>query len=330
MLKSLALLVCLACLAGPARLAATNAQAAADYQAALSDNMKAISAFLADPLGQGLAFAASSQGFTPVEAKPLLYFNLGIGAGVSTTLVDKSGAKAAASQNGTDISASIDSLPASLPIPLGQVNAHLGLPKVLFFESNDIGLRLLGLNVDNADVSVALSGLGVELRGNVFEAGLVSPVTFTLGLGFDSLKTSLHSASKAAAYSTTFGGSNLSGNTQALFDVESQVTSATLKAVVSRKFVFITPYAGLALNVVSGDTEVRFAQKGILTVTGSGPTAYTADTIEGKSSKPVPALEARLGGGLEMSFFFFYLALGGEYGLVSGGSAAHGQVGLQF
>lgn len=330
MLKTV-LAIALACFAARAQAATDNIEAAAEYQAALTDSMKSISAFLAEPLAKGLAFAAGSQGFSPVQAKPLLGFNLGFGIGAGTTSIDKSGAKASAAQNGADITETINGLPASLPIPLTQVTGHFGLPKLLFFESNDLGLRLLALNAANEDVNVKLNGFGVEFRGNLFEAGLVSPATLTLSLGLDTLSTEIRSTTKAAAYSTSYAGADFAGNTQYLFNVDSQVSVATLKAVVSRKFLFITPYAGAALNVVSGDTTVSMAQKGVLTVTGlPGGPASTSTLIEGKGMKPAPAVEARLGGGLELSFFFLYLSLGGEYGVVSGGAAGYGQLGVQF
>lgn len=323
--------ILLACLAGRAQAASTNAEAASEFEALASDNYKAVSAFLAEPLGKGLAFATAGQSFSPVAAKKTLGFNLGFGLGVSTTNIDKSGAKASAAQNGVDISAMVNDLPASLPIPLGQVNAHVGLPPLLFFESNDLGLRLQALNVASSDVNLSMTGFGAEFRGNVFEEGLVSPVTFTLSLGLDSLRTEIRSASKAESYSASYSGATLAGTSQTLFDVDSQITSVNLKGVVSRKLLFIKPYVGAALNVVSGDTTVRMAQKGALSVTGlGGGTATTASVIEGKSTKPAPSLEARLGGGLEFHVFFFYLAFGGEYGVVSGGGAGYGQLGFQF
>src|SRR5690606_30068270 len=122
--------------------AGTAENAALGYRAALGDNLKAGSAFLAEPFAKGLAFAVGSQNFSPVGAKSLLGFNLGAGAGVSSTLIDKSGLKSAALNNGTDLSEMAEGLPAALPLPLATFNGHIGLPKVLFFEALDLGIKI--------------------------------------------------------------------------------------------------------------------------------------------------------------------------------------------
>lgn len=312
------------------KAATTNAEAAANYQTALGDNLKAAAAFLADPFAKGLAFATGSQAFSPVQAKPLLGFNLGLGAGASVTPIDRGGLKAAAKANGTDLDELAKGLPDQLPLALGSLNAHVGLPKLAFFESMDLGLRLSGLNVAQDTASVNLSGFGVELRGNVFEAGLVSPVTLTLGLGFEQLKTEVRFTQASQSLSGTFEGASYSGNTRFVGQLDSQIQQMRLKASVSRKLLFFTPYAGLALDMNSGDTSFRWAQEGTLTFTGLGGGAATAGTVEGRATKPAPGLDTRLAAGFELSFLALYLAVGGEYGALSQGAGGHVQLGLQF
>lgn len=320
-----------ACLLAAASLRADNASEAAGFKSALADNLKAGSSFLAEPFGKGLAFMVGSQNFSPVDAKSLLGFNLGLGAGVSTTKIDKSGVKSAALSNGTDLSGLAAGLPDALPLPLATFNAHVGLPKVLFFETLDLGVKVNTFNVSSEELKVDFSGGGAELRGNIFEAGLVSPVTLTLGLGFEQLRTELRFAKKSEPASGSFGAASYSGTSKYLMDLDSTLNVATVKASVSRKLLFVTPYVGGAINVISGETNFRTAHEGSLTFTGAGgPNATISGVIEGKASKPAPALDARLAAGLELHLFFLYLAFGGEYGVISGGSGAHGQIGLQF
>jgi hypothetical protein len=314
-------------LMAPGLKAGTAENAASGYRAALGDNLKAGSAFLAEPFAKGLAFAVGSQGFSPVGAKSLLGFNIGAGLGAGLTMIDKAGLKSAALGNGTDLSGLADALPASLLVPLGTLNARIGLPKVLFFEALDLGIKVNALNFAADSVTVGMSGMGLELRGNVFEAGLVSPVTLTLGLGHERLSTDLRFTQAPVAINGDFDGVSYAGNVKSTSHMESQIDLTTLKASVSRKFLFFTPYAGAALNLLSGEASFRSAQEGSLTFGGSHT---ITEPIEGKASKPAPGMDVRLGAGFELSFFFLYFAFGGEYGVVSQGMGGHGQVGLQF
>lgn len=312
-------------------LRADNASEALAFQTALADNLKLGSAFLAEPLVKGLAFAVGSQSFSPVQAKPLLGFNVGLGMGASTTGIDKAALKAAAQSNGTSLSGLAAGLPDSLPIPLGSLNAHIGLPKFFFFEAVDLGVRLSSLDVSSSDTSIKLAGSAFELRGNIFEAGLVSPVTLTLGLGFEQLRTEFRVKKALAATSGSYGAASYSGESRYKVDLDSTINLSTFKASISRKFFFITPYAGLALNMLSGDSTLRSAHEGTLTFDNAGGAPYVlSGTIEGKSVKAAPGFDAKVAAGLELSLFALYLGFGGEYGILSQGVGGHGQIGLQF
>jgi hypothetical protein len=329
------LALCAVLLGCGAALRASNASNAAAYEAALAKNLGAASAFLADPLNKALAFSVASQGFAPPTAKPLLGFNLGGGVGLATTVLDKGGVKASADNNGADLNAFAQGLPDSLPVPLGSLNLHFGLPKLGFFDALDVGVKYRGLNVASDKVGITMTGLGFEVRGNLFEAGLVSPVNLTLGLGVDTLKTELRLRGDEENFTGSFndggGSSNITGTTNLFVNVDSQIISTNLFATVSRKFLFVEPYLGLGLNVISGDTTVVGGQVVNLSFAGGGgPTVSLAKTIEGKNTKPAPSLDSRVAGGLVFHIFVVYLELGGEYGIVSGGTGGHVQFGFKF
>ena len=209
--------------------ASTPTQDMAEFQAALASNLQDAGGFLADPMAKAFAFSTGSQSFSPVKAKGVPHFNLGVGLGVNTTVIDKSGVKAAAKQGGADLTAFAAGLPDSLPIPMASINAHVGLPGFLIFDSTDIGLRFAGLTVANADTNVKINSGGLEFRGNVFEEGLVSPVTLTLGLGIDQLKTEIHSLGQAQSLSNTYGGYTRTGTVQYGFDLDSTTLATALK-----------------------------------------------------------------------------------------------------
>lgn len=315
----------------PATGHADNASNAADYQSALSDNLKVGSSFLAGTFGKGLAFALGSQAFSPVSARPLLGFNLGLSGGASFTKIDKADLLVKALNNGTDLQGQADGLPDQLPLPLALLNAHIGLPKFLIFEKVDLGLRGGDLDLRGGELNAKISALGAELRGNVFDAGLLSPVTLTLGLGWDRLNTQLHFSKDQGAYSANYNGSTISGDTRSVADLDSQLDQWSLKATVSRKFLFFTPYAGAAFNLISGENKFRSAQEGTLTFSnGLDSDAQLTQAIEGVATELAPSMDLRLGAGFELSFFAFYLGVGGEYGVVSGGAGGNIQMGLSF
>src|ERR1035438_1749454 len=72
-----------------ARQAAAAPSATTLYNATLPGELSGFSEALNGPLVKGLAFAAGSQDFAPADAKPTLGFNLGVGAGLSVSNIDK-------------------------------------------------------------------------------------------------------------------------------------------------------------------------------------------------------------------------------------------------
>ncbi len=332
-MKTTALMAALLALSSGAWAASTAYEAMQERNQAIKDGQKALGAFLAGAFQKSAGFTAGSQAFSPAGAKKLLRFNLGVMGGLTAMPIDKTGALNRLDPNkAAQLRQQIEGFPAVLPIPQAGLDAHLGLPSFLFFQSMDLGLRLSGFNQASGPFSAELGGMGLDLRGNLFEAGLVWPLTLALGLSVDNFQGKVAISQRMTMSDTsTVPGYTASGDVTQLAEFTMNNTAYALKAVASRKFFFVTPYAGLSAQVNSGGAESRFAQTGTVTVSSSPVDTYTSsETVEVKVGAPVDALDIRLGAGLEISLGFFYLTLGGEYGAVSGGSGGHLRSGFQF
>lgn len=316
--------------AAQGRAAATPSQDLQEYEDSLSRNLSAAAGFLAENSARGLAFATGAQAFSPVEARGLGHFNVGLSLGLGATPIDKTAAREAASNAGSDVNGYIDSLPAALPLPLGGLNVHAGLPGFLLFKSTDLGARLGGYRAASNDGSLEVASGGLEFRGNVFEAGLSAPLTLTLGLSVDRLTTQVRSLSQPQSFSSTYNGYTRSGSYRHGLDLDGEALATALKASVSRSFLFLTPYGGLSLVALHGQNTLRSYETGTVTSTGPGGSATADITVEGRSTQPLASLELRAGAGLEIGLGLVYLAFGVEGGAVSKGIAAHGQFGVKF
>lgn len=303
--------------------AAAWAGAVADYNAALPGQLGALSGSLTGPLVGSLAFAAASQEFAPAGAKPTLGFNLGAGFGLGVANLDKAAALAAgaAGPNGVDLSQLDSSLPATLALGLGQLNAHLGLP--LGF---DLGLRYDSLDAPLGAGSVNLTGYAFELRHNLLEEGLVVPVTLALGAGYSRLQGNVHAQSPDYNASGSYEGQVLAGTTHSVVDLDSDVSTYTLRATLSRGLLLLSPYLGAALDFYSGGGTLTVAQEGNVTVAGQPVAARLA----GSASQSAPTYELRGAAGVKFNVLLAYLELGAEYGFVSNIAAGHAQLGIDF
>ncbi|HXC65205.1 MAG TPA: hypothetical protein VNZ67_12665, partial [bacterium] len=188
--------------AGKAWAAPTPVQA---YNATLPGELGSFPGALTGPLVQGLAFAAGSQDFAPADAKPTLGFNLGVGAGLSVSNLDKAAALAQGMQGNKTVNPTVDiseltsNIPSSIPVGLGQINAHLGLP--LGF---DVGLRYDALDATLDQSSVDLAGYTAEIRHDLLTEGLITPVTLTIGAGYSRLYGKIHVQSSDYTASGTY------------------------------------------------------------------------------------------------------------------------------
>jgi len=281
---------------------------------------------VAGPLVQGLAFAAGSQDFAPAGAKPTLGFNLGAGFGLSVNNIDK----AAAMLNGmnhsggnpaVDLGLLSASIPSSVPVGLGQINAHLGLPFGF-----DVGLRYDQLNATLGQNQVDLKGYTAEIRHDLLTEGLVVPVTLTIGGSYSRLFGTLHLQSSDYTVSGNYNGSALAGSTHSTVDAVNDINVYSVQATLSRSLIIVTPYIGIAADNYSGGGKVTTAQDGNVTVGGNAVNPH----MEGSAAQAAPSTELRAGAGLKFNLVFVYMELGGEYGLVSNIGAGHVQIGAQF
>jgi hypothetical protein len=310
--------------AGRASAAATAAQ----YNAVLPGELSGFSGAVAGPLVDGLAFAAGSQDFAPADAKPTLGFNIGVGAGLSVSNIDKAVALAQGMDSNkggnptVDLSLLTSSVPSSIPVGLGQVNAHLGLPFGF-----DVGLRYDQLDATLGQNNVNLKGYTAEIRHDLLTEGLITPVTLTLGGSYSRLFGTLHLQSSDYTVTGSYGGSNLSGSTHSTLDAVSDINVYSVEATLSRSLIIVTPYLGVKADNYSGGTKVTTAQDGVVTLSPGG---NTKPHLEGSASQIAPSSEVRVGAGLKFNLVFVYLELGGEYGLISNIGAGHAQIGAQF
>lgn len=312
--------------------ARATAQAAADtYVSDLGRGLDDSSKFVADTFARSLGFTAGLGRLAPPAAHGLLGFDLSVGALAGFTRLDKAGLLNAAANNAFDAKAYAASLPDTLPLPLGLISAHLGLTRLLFFESVDVGLRYGALDLSDSGSGAALnfSLWGAEIRGNLFEAGLVSPATLTLGLAFDQMSASAAYSSSLASASGSYAGYAFSGTQGFDTQLNAKVQVVSLQASVSRKFIFITPYFGLVGQVASGDAQFSTADTGSVTFQGA-PNSNATGRVEGRASVPVAPYEAKLGGGFSLGLGLLGIHLGAEYGLISGSYGGQAQIGLAF
>jgi hypothetical protein len=301
------------------------------YNATLPGELDAFSGALCGPLGQGLAYAAGAQDFAPADAKPALGFNLGVGAGLSVSNIDKAVALAQGMQSNRSANPTVDiteltsNIPSSVPVGLGQINAHLGLPFGF-----DVGLRYDQLDATYGQDNVNLQGYTAEIRHNLLTEGLITPVTLTLGAGYSRLFGSIHVQSSDYNATGTYDGATLGGSTHTSLDAVSDINVYSVQATLSRSLVIVTPYLGVKADSYSGGTKVTTTQDGNVTLdSGGGPVAVNPH-IQGSASQIAPSSEVRVGAGLKFNLVFVYLELGGEYGLISDVAAGHAQIGAQF
>ena len=78
-----------------------------------------------------------AQAYSPVKALELGHFSIGGGGGVTVTNIDKGSIKNLSLNKDVDTDF-VDDFPSYLPIPMPLLNAHVGLPGFLFFESTSV------------------------------------------------------------------------------------------------------------------------------------------------------------------------------------------------
>jgi hypothetical protein len=329
---SMALLLAAGCLASASLSAAavTPAQEIQAYEDSLAANLQDASNFLATPAGKILAFSAGDDWGAPPAALRPWHVSLDVGLAAGAVSIDKSALQDSASQGDTDLSAYAGSLPDTIGVPLLGGTLHLGLPGFLVFKSTDLGIRVAGLSADSSQAHVRLLDTGIEVRGNVFEAGLDSPLTLTLGLSVDHLKTQVNGMGSQESFSSSDGTYTRSGSAQYGSDLDSDLIATGLKATISRKLLFVTPYIGGALQAYNGNAIVRSYTSGTITATGPGGTDTEDLDVQGISNQPAPAMDARIFGGMQFDIAIFTLGLGVDYGFASKVAGANAQAGLSF
>ncbi len=314
-------------LAAQGRAAATPTEALAEYETYFKSATEKPLRFLGDVMQRNVAFTTGSHGFGPVAAHKLLGFNVTLWGGGAVTPIDKSGANSGVSD--ASVKELINALPAVVPSILGGLNAKVGVPAFLFFEHADVGLRYGGLGLSDSKNSINYTDIGFDFRGNVLEAGLMTPITLTLGLSADYFKGDfkVSTGKVTVSDSSSVPGYSITGTLDGEMGIEMQNVGVALKAVVSRSFLFFTPYFGLGAQINTGSAMPYFKESGQATATGGSATAIN---WKSQVSTPVQAMDVRLGAGFELNPAVFFISANAEYGIVSGGIGGSAQIGVNF
>jgi hypothetical protein len=128
----------------------------------------------------------------------------------------------------------------------------------------------------------------------------------------------------------SYDGATLGGTTHSILDVNSDISTYSLRATLSRSFLgMVAPYVGVSGDLYSGGTTVTATQEGDVTLTGPGG-GTVAGRLSGSASQIAPTYEVRAAAGLKLNIVWLYAELGAEYGFISNIGGGHIQVGIDF
>lgn len=250
-------------------------------------------------VGDLMAFQASSTHFLPAGIVGFPGFEVGIAAGVSAMKLDVDGYRHISF---SEIDEDEADLPATIAAPAGVLHAKVGLPWGL-----DLGFKAGSASFDSTDGEAKTEFknkiFGLELRKRLLGGGLtgVAVPDLTLSVGLDKAKGDI---TRTETYNgpVTSGGTLVANNA---WKTDWDVSALTLRAVVSKKLLIFTPYAGLGVTKMSGDTHTD------ATVDVTGGTSGLSDTSSRGSAEADDSVGHAILG-LELSPLpFFRLNLGG-------------------
>jgi hypothetical protein len=224
-------------------------------------------------IGDLMAFQAASTHFLPGDTIGFPGAEVGIAGSVSAKKLDVDGFRGLSFDTLDNKGSQID-LPTTIAAPLGVIHAKVGLPG-----GWDVGLKTGSASLDSTDGNAKFEFdnkvFGVEIRKRVLGGGLtgVALPDLAVSVGYDR-------ASGDIMRTEQYNGDVLSGGTlqaNTTWKSEWDVAAVTARAVVSKKIIFFTPFAGLGLTRTMGETEGSVD----VNVTG-GTSGLVSTSVKGK------------------------------------------------
>jgi hypothetical protein len=273
-----------------------------------SDSLQ-IGQWFSKEVGNLLAFQASSTHFLPGDTVGFPGVEVGVAGGVSAEKLDVNGFRGL-SLSELNNKGSLINMPASIPAPAGVLHAKVGLPG-----GWDVGVKGGGasFNVNSGDSKTKFKNniFGAEIRKRLLGGGLSGAVLpdLSVSLGYDWAKGSL---TRTEGYNgALLGGGTLDANTTMKSDWK--VGAVTARAVVSKKFLIITPFAGVGVSRLGGTTNTTVGIDGTETpgpvnvnqsVTGSAKNNKTiGHALGGLELSPLPFCNIGVGGLIAKDFW---------------------------
>ena len=264
---------------------------------------------------------------------------LGVGITAGATLISMNFIKDLVNEFGDF---TLPNIPIGLPLPAYTADIRLGgfiLPfdigfKVGYLDSSGIGfINSLGVNINYLLI-------GGDIRYALMTRKVI-PMKFSIGVGFNHLKTGISTSIFDNSEPMFFGPSNAYGIQVVESDIGAgwQTTCFELKAQVSFPVAFITPYAGAGLSYSRSKVGYQ-VNSPIEILDDSGTFELIRDflktigvinfsLIDGfESTMSQTAINLRIYGGLSFNMPFFKVDLTAMYNIRDSGFGA--TIGLRF
>lgn len=263
-----------------------------------SDSQKSAQWF-SQELGDLLAFQAASTHFLPGDTVGFPGVEAGIAGGVTAMKLDEDGYRTLSFDT---LDSNEADLPSAIGAPSGVLHVKAGLPWGL-----DIGLKggTARVDADEGDAKIELTNkiFGIEVRKRLLGGGLTGAALpdLSLSLAMDSASGDITRTERYDA--GVQSGGNLVADTT--WKSEWDLKAVTLRAVISKKVIFLTPFAGVGITKTSGDTEttVTIDEVGGNAGLGDVSSRGTAETdektghlIAGLEVAPLPFCRLNLSG----------------------------------
>lgn len=273
--------------------------------AGVPENISADGAQVTQWVGEQLstAWSQASVGgpLVSAEVHSLLGVEVGVTGLVSSTKLDVGGFRALSFTALNNKSETID-LPDSLPLPLGFVHAKVGLPLGV-----DVGAKYgytdFSVTKEESKFSGRTTLWGVEVRKVLLGGGLSGAVMpqVSASVGYDRVTGNL---TRSEPYNALLldGITILNSDTEAQADYS--LSAVTARVLVSKKFLFITPFAGAGYSRFFGDTHTSYSVNGQLNPGGNvsvasasltHPDQGSAHGLAGLEVSPFPFLSLQAG-----------------------------------
>lgn len=272
-----------------------------------------ISKWASEELSEGLAYSAVSGANRPAEVHGIGSFEVGAGATAAIWNVDTNKLKSLLTK--TIKTSSVD-FKGTVGVPGILIQGKIGLPW-----DTDLGLKYGGysfkLDEGNASFDASNTVYGAELRRQFLGKGLagVALPDISLSLTYDAASGKITSSEVYKETTTeSFSGISYTQSVDSTTTGETKwsTQSMGLKAILSKQFIFITPYAGIAANKNYGNVDTSLTTKGTLSLTSGGVSQNDSVSITGSGSKSPESFYMRYIAGLDIHMLVLRININGE------------------